>query len=92
MSHCAADDVRQFILDRFAEPLSSRNLETEAVPDDFDLLGEGLIDSLGLLELINAVENNFGIEVDFDGLDPEQMTLIGPFCRHVEQFAILALQ
>jgi len=92
MRHCTADDVRQFILDRFAEPFRNRNLEAEAVPDDFDLLAEGLIDSLGLLELINAVENNFSIEIDFDRLDPEQMTLIGPFCRHVEEFATLTLQ
>ena len=87
MTPCKAEDIRRFIFDRFAEALRSHNLSAETMPDAYDLLAEGVIDSLGLLELISAVEGHFGIEIDFDQLDPEQMTLVGPFCRHAEQFA-----
>lgn len=89
MTFCTGEGVRQFILNRYAEALSTRNLKFETVPDNFDLLTEGVIDSLGLLELIDAVEDHFEIEVDFDRMDPEQITVIGPFCRHVERYAAL---
>ena len=89
MTPCTAEGVRQFILNRYAEALITRDLELEAVPDNFDLLTEGVIDSLGLLQLINALEDHFEVEVDFDRLDPEEITVIGPFCSHVAQYAAL---
>ena len=37
-----------------------------------------MIDSLGFIELIAAIEDELGIELDFDGLDPEEITVLGP--------------
>ena len=51
--------------------------------DDYDLLLSGTIDSLGLLDLINALQEHCGREIDFDLLDPEQMTVVGPLCDFV---------
>jgi acyl carrier protein len=55
----------------------------QSLPDDLDLLASGLIDSFGFLELIALLEERLGIEVDLEGLDTEQLTVVGPFCRHV---------
>ena len=55
-----ADEVRSAILARVEKPLAASGLSAAAVPDDFDLLGEGLIDSFGLLELISGIEDEFG--------------------------------
>ena len=84
---CTAENVRQFILNHYTDSWESRNLRTENVPDTFDLLSEGLIDSLGVLELIESIEAAFGVEIDLENLDAEQLTIIGPFCRHVELVA-----
>jgi acyl carrier protein len=55
--------------------------------DDFDLRAGGLIDSLGFIELIAAIEDELGIELDFDHLDPEEITVLGPLSRHVHEQA-----
>ena len=79
-----ASDVRAFVLAELAEPLRAKGLTPEEVPDDFDLLLEGVIDSLGIMLTIAAVEDHFGIDVDFEELDPEDLTVIGSFSRYVE--------
>lgn len=46
--------------------------------DDMDLLGSGVISSLGYIELITGIEDHFKIEIDFDEVDPaEYSTLSG---------------
>ena len=43
-----------------------------------------MIDSFGFLELVAAIEDEYGIELDFDGIDPRQITILGPLARHVQ--------
>ena len=79
-----ADDVRRVVLAHVAEGLRAKGLSHAELPDDFDLLLEGVVDSFGLLELIMAVEGSFGVHLDFENLDADDMTRLGPFCRYVE--------
>jgi len=79
----SAEDVRSLVLEKLQPSLEAKGLRAEEVPDNFDLLTEGVIDSMGVLQLISAVEARFGIAVDFEDLDPENLTVIGPFCRHI---------
>ena len=85
MNRISAEEVRAFILDRLQSSLSAKGLSTESVPDDFDLLTEGVIDSMGIVELIAALEGQFNIRLDFEELDPENLTIVGPLCRYVEE-------
>ena len=48
------------------------------LPDDFDLLLSGVIDSFGILEMISSIEEEFQIELDVAALDAEQITIVGP--------------
>ena len=79
----SAERIRAFVLGRLQTSLAATHLEPHNVPDDFDLLTEGVIDSLGIVELISAVEEQFGIEVDFEDLDAEELTIVGPLCRYI---------
>ena len=88
MNSCTPQSVRNFILERYAEPLNDRNLQIDAIPDSFDLLSEGLIDSLGLLELVGAIEDEFEIDLDLQELDPEHITVVGPLSRQVAKSAL----
>jgi acyl carrier protein len=81
-----AREVRDFILDQFPESLEASGHRPDDVQDDFDLLLEGVIDSLGLLELIASIEDQFEIELDFADLPAEDLTRIGPFSRFVAGF------
>jgi acyl carrier protein len=57
----------------------------ENLPEDCDLLLSGMIDSIGLLNLIAAIQEFAGREIDFELLDPEEMTIVGPLCRFVSE-------
>ena len=85
MSAVSAAQVRAFVVEALAQPLEELGLRPEAVPDDLDLHTTGVIDSFGLIELIAAVEDRFGLEIDFEDLDPDAMTVVGPFSRYVEE-------
>ena len=54
------------------------------LPEDYDLLLEGVVDSLGMLTLTAEVEKHFEYEVDFEDIDPEEMTIVGPLCHFIE--------
>lgn len=84
MGTVRANEVRAFLLDYFSDPLHLRSVDLDRVPDDFDLLSEGVMDSLGILEMVSAVEGRFAIQLDLEELEPEDLTRIGPFSRYVE--------
>jgi acyl carrier protein len=80
-----ASDVQQFILDRIDDPLQAKGLAAADVPSSFDLLLEGMIDSFGIVELIGALEQRYGLELDLDELSPDNLTRIGPLSSYVAQ-------
>ncbi len=89
MSIATPDAIQSFLQEYVAKTLREQAREVPAsLPDDCDLLLSGYIDSLGLLELMTALQDHFGREIDFDELDAEQMTIVGPLKRFVaEQLA-----
>jgi acyl carrier protein len=80
-------DVRAAVLEILAEPIADAGLSAPELPDDFDLLTGGLIDSLGVIELIVDVNERFGLDIDFEQLDPEGLTILGPFSRYVARMS-----
>lgn len=84
MSSVNAAQVRTFLSERYADGLAAAGRPASDLPDDFDLLTEGIIDSFGILEMIGAMEEHFGIQIDFEAIDPGHLTVIGPLARFVE--------
>jgi acyl carrier protein len=66
-----AAEVEQFIL---ADIAAGRGIES--VAHDSDLLAEGIIDSLGITELIAFLEGKYAIKVDDDDIDAENFRSI----------------
>lgn len=91
VSPAPAERVRELVLGLVDEPLAAIGIPADELPDDFDLLKNGVIDSFGFLELIAAVEDELGVEVDLAGLDAEHLTLVGPLSRHLERIAAGAI-
>jgi acyl carrier protein len=75
--------VRVVLLEACAEGLALVGLDPADVPDDFDVREAGVVDSLGFIELVTALEDAFGVELDFEDLDPEQLTTVGPLASYV---------
>lgn len=76
--------VRDVVLAQLEPDLRARGLDPAGIADDVDLLGEGLVDSFGLLELVTRIEKEFGLQLDFDDVEPETLTVLGRFCEYVE--------
>lgn len=85
MRHVSAAEVRTVLLNNVGPQLTARGLKPEQVPDDFDLLTEGIIDSMGIIVLISIIESHFEIQVDMGDLDPEHLTVVGPLSRYFEE-------
>jgi acyl-CoA synthetase (AMP-forming)/AMP-acid ligase II len=66
-----------------AEGLAAHGLDPATVPNDLDLFAAGVVDSFGLLELIVSLEERFGGSLDFEELEVDDLTVLGPFCNYV---------
>lgn len=75
--------VRNFLLIKYAEALNLSGLKADEVPDSFDFLLSGIIDSFGILEMVSSIEDEFHIRLDMAALDAEQITVLGPLCQYV---------
>jgi acyl carrier protein len=80
------DDVRGFLLEFLAGKLKERgNQLPENIPNDCNLLLAGYLDSLGFVELMTAIQERFGREIDFDKLDPERMIVFGSLSDFISE-------
>jgi acyl carrier protein len=70
--------IRKFILEKF--PLARK----QRVKDSDALLETGILDSLGVLDLVNFVEQEFSIGVSDDELVPENFQTIDRIAAFVE--------
>lgn len=87
MKEITSEKVRQFLLQTYAEQIRATGQDPANVPDDFDFLLRGVIDSFGVLEMVSAIENEFQIALDLAALDAEQMTILGPLSHFVAEHA-----
>ena len=85
MPPATAAAVRDLILERVDEQLAARGLTPSDVPDTFDLLLEGVIDSFGVVEIIMMLEQRYSIEFEFDELPADDLTKVGPLAVYVER-------
>ncbi len=71
------DQIRAFVRRRF--PLAA----AAAVKDEDSLLDSGIIDSLGILDLVAFLEKTFGIRVGDEELNPANFDSIASVVRFV---------
>lgn len=86
MSGPSPDDVRIFVTKYLNQKVSGRARGLlNNLPDDCDLLLLGLLDSLMFVEMMVAIGEHFNWEIDFEGLDPEKLMVVGPLCEFVSE-------
>jgi acyl carrier protein len=86
MIEASSEQIRIFLQQYILEKSVARGREAPGeLADDCDLLLSGMIDSLGLLDLMSAIQEHCQQEIDFEALDPEQLTVVGPLCRYVSE-------
>ena len=85
MNVMTAETIKAFILKKFEPVLRDHGLGMDKVGDDFDFFAEGIIDSVGVLNLISDVEKEFNMKLDMEQMDAEQLTILGPFSRYAAE-------
>ena len=77
-------DARPIVRQLVEATVVSRSGAT-AVSDDHPLLDSGMIDSMGIYELVSKLEESCGISIGDDELVPENFNSINAIAALVEQ-------
>ena len=72
--------IRDFILENFMAGESE-----EALDNDSSFLEKGIIDSMGVLELVAFVEETYGIEIDDDELTPDNFDSVSRLVSYIRR-------
>ncbi len=72
-------DITEFIKSNFIKGKNPPNLE------DASFLEEGIIDSVGVMELVAFLEDRFKFRVEDDEIIPENLDSINKLCSYVEK-------
>jgi acyl carrier protein len=73
------EKVRQFIVANFFVP------DPAQVADDMSLLDQGVIDSTGVLEVLQFIEGEFNIKVPDEEIVPDNLDGIARIARFLER-------
>jgi len=79
------DELQGFVVAELGPRMERLDLTSADVTPDLDLFSAGLVDSMGFMELLAAIEKRFGVEIDLDGVDPETLYSIEGLARHVNR-------
>ncbi len=87
MSTVSAGEVRRFIVTHLSDAMRENGVSEQEITDDLDLMKRGIIDSIGLIQLVAAIEEHYGIEIDFEQMDADNLTILGPLSTYIEERA-----
>ncbi|NPV83076.1 MAG: acyl carrier protein [Candidatus Aminicenantes bacterium] len=73
------DEVKKFILEKFLFNCSDQ------LDDDMSLIETNTVDSVGMLEIVSFIENNFKIKVEDEELTAENLDSINRIARFIER-------
>jgi acyl carrier protein len=76
------DRVKRLI-EAFLRHGSTAVMVPATIPEECDLRAEGLIDSLGFVQLVAHLEQALGYELDLSDLAPEDLTVFGPLAVYI---------
>lgn len=68
--------VHAFVIESLEQRAAELGFADLEVDGTFDFFESGLLDSLGLIALIDSVEAQFGLEVDLTEMDPDSFTTV----------------
>lgn len=72
--------IKQYIVENFLF-----GDEAPLTGDDVSLLDEGIIDSVGVMELVAFLEGDFGLTVDDEDLIPENLDSVNNLAAYIER-------
>jgi acyl carrier protein len=77
-------DARQVIMKHLRQLCANEQLRA-ALAEDTDLLGDGVLDSFGVVQLLQFVEQEFGIRIADGDVGPEIFASAATLSDYIEQ-------
>lgn len=59
--------------------------DLQSIPDTLDLFDSGILDSLGFVQTVTALQQQFHAEIDISDASMEEVSTFKPFCQFVEK-------
>jgi len=79
-------DTRRRIKEIIVESLNLEGMTPEMIGDDTPLWGEGLgLDSVDALELVVALEKEYGFKIENEEIDQEALATVANLARFTEE-------
>jgi acyl carrier protein len=76
-------EMRRWLLELLSDDFAASGVEIDDLPDGFDLLIEGVVDSLRFAEVVADLEARLDTVIDLTEMDPLEVSRIGPLARHL---------
>ncbi len=73
------ETIKEFMADYFL-----KGAEVKTVSDEGSFLEEGIIDSVGVMELVAFVEETYGFRVEDEELVPENLDSVGKLVVYIK--------
>lgn len=68
--------AREILLRVLSEEMATFGIGSDELINSFDVVDNGLVDSFGFLELISRIEEDSDVELDFEGVNMEELTTV----------------
>lgn len=78
------DAVLDAVLSELEHRVSGVGLSLAEVDRNTSLISQGALDSLSFLEFLTAIEDRFGIELDFSEMDPDEFSSVDRLVELIE--------
>lgn len=77
-----SDAIKDYIVREFVPDITADDLA-----DDYDLIANGVVDSLGLVRLISWLETTYSIPVDDIEISEQDFVTVDAICRFIDREA-----
>lgn len=77
-----AEKIKAFITSELAP-----DVETAELPDDYDIIANGVVDSLSLVRLVAWTGEEFDVPINDIELAPEDLSTVGKIHAFIERHA-----
>lgn len=81
--HIGADlknELKEFIIGNYMAGIKNASLS-----DTDSFLDNGIIDSIGVIELIHFIQDKYGIKIDVPDIVPENFDTLSNLCRYISR-------
>ena len=80
------NSVAEFLFTYLEQNLKTRGIpDRQSIPDTLDFFDSGVLDSLGFVQMVTALQQKFDAEIDISDASMEEVSTFTPFCQYVER-------